>query len=78
MITIDGHNYRQIIGALDEARQVQGRPTYIIAHTIKGKGVSFMEEQVGWHGVAPNREQADRAIAELRTRAGLPLTEAVR
>lgn len=78
VITIDGHNYRQIIAALDEARQVRGRPTYIIAHTTKGKGVSFMEEQASWHGVAPTREQADRAIAELRARAGLSLTEAVR
>ncbi|MBK8479781.1 MAG: transketolase [Proteobacteria bacterium] len=78
VITIDGHNYRQIIAALDQARQVQGRPTYIIAHTIKGKGVSFMEERASWHGVAPTRDEADRAIGELRARAGLPLTEAVR
>ena len=53
-------------------------PTYIIAHTVKGKGVSFMENAVNWHGVAPTREQADRAIAEVRNRAGLSVQEAVR
>lgn len=79
VLTIDGHDYGQILDALDEAEQVRGRPTYIIAHTLKGKGVSFMEEQItSWHGVAPTREQADRAIAELRSKAGLPVEEAVR
>ena len=79
VLTIDGHDYGQILDALDEAEQVRGRPTYIIAHTVKGKGVSFMEEQITrWHGVAPTREQADRAIAEIRSKAGLPVEEAVR
>ena len=72
VITVDGHDYEQIIDALDEAETVKNRPTYIIAHTVKGKGVSFMENVVGWHGVAPSREEADRAIAEIRQTAGLP------
>ncbi len=72
VITIDGHDYGQIIDALDEAETVKERPTYIIAHTVKGKGVSFMENVVGWHGVAPKREEGDRAIAEIREKASLP------
>jgi len=79
VISIDGHDYGQILDALDEAEKVRGQPTYIIAHTLKGKGVTFMEQNVkGWHGVSPGREDADRAIAEIRQRAGLSQTEAVR
>lgn len=78
VITIDGHDYGQILSALDEAQRVKGIPTYIIAHTVKGKGVSFMEGVVGWHGVAPSREEADRASAEIRKRADLPTKESVR
>jgi transketolase len=77
--SIDGHDYGQIIDALDEAERVEGQPSYIIAHTIKGKGVSFMEDNPkAWHGVAPKREHADRAIAEIRREAGLSLEEPVR
>jgi transketolase len=78
VISIDGHDYLQIMSALDEAEQVKGKPTYIIAHTVKGKGVSFMENEVSWHGVAPSREEADRALAELKQKAGIPLEEAIR
>jgi transketolase len=79
VITIDGHDYPQIIEALDEAEAVRGRPTYIVAHTLKGKGVSFMEDNPkDWHGVAPKPEEAQRAIAEIRTAAGIPLQEAIR
>ncbi|MBW2736713.1 MAG: transketolase [Deltaproteobacteria bacterium] len=79
VITIDGHDYAQILDALDESERVVGRPSIIIAHTLKGKGVKFMEENIGsWHGVAPSREEADRAIAEVRRRANLSLEEAVR
>jgi transketolase len=78
VISIDGHDYDQIIDALDEAEGVRGRPTYIIAHTVKGKGVSFMENAVHWHGVAPRRDEADRAIAELKQKHGIPAEEAVR
>jgi len=65
VINIDGHNYQQIIAALDEAKGVKGKPTMIIAKTIKGKGVSFMENQVGWHGNAPKPEELDQALSEL-------------
>lgn len=65
VIEIDGHNYDQILGALDEAQKTKGKPTFILAQTIKGKGVSFMEGQIGWHGKAPNREQAEQAVKEI-------------
>ncbi|MDI6600322.1 MAG: transketolase [Thermoanaerobacteraceae bacterium] len=67
-IRIDGHNIEQIIDAIEEAKTIKGKPTIIIADTIKGKGVSFMENQVGWHGTAPNKEQMEKAIAELKER----------
>lgn len=65
VITIDGNDFEQIEGALKEARETKGMPTAIIAKTVKGKGVSFMENQVGWHGVAPNDEQYAAAMEEL-------------
>lgn len=69
-ITIDGHDIRQIIAALDEAMAVKGKPTVIIASTKKGKGVSFIEDKEGWHGKAFKKgEEADRAIAELEPKA---------
>ena len=64
-ITIDGHDFKQIEDALDEARRTKGMPCAIIAKTVKGKGISFMEDQVSWHGVAPNDEQFEAAMAEL-------------
>ncbi|MBO5884018.1 MAG: transketolase [Clostridia bacterium] len=66
VITINGHDFDEIAAALAEARTVKGKPTVIIANTIKGKGVSFMENQVGWHGSAPNDEQHATAVAELK------------
>jgi transketolase len=69
VIGIDGHNFEEILRAFDAAEKHKGAPTVIIAHTVKGKGVSFMENQAGWHGVAPNREQFEKAIAELATPA---------
>jgi transketolase len=63
--TIDGHDFGQIITALQWAREVLGRPAVIIAETVKGKGVSFMENQVGWHGKAPKGEEVEKALAEL-------------
>ncbi len=66
VITIDGHDFEAISNAIEEAKATTGKPTVIVAETIKGKGVSFMENQLGWHGVAPNAEQAQRALAELR------------
>ena len=65
VIVIDGHDFDQIEAALAEAKTVKGKPTAIIAKTTKGKGVSFMENQVSWHGAAPNDEQYAQAIAEL-------------
>lgn len=64
-LEIDGHDYHQIFAALDNARATKGKPTMIIAHTIKGKGVSFMEGQCEWHGKAPKKEERDKALAEL-------------
>jgi len=66
VITIDGHDHRQILDALDGAARHKGTPTAIIAKCIKGKGVSFMENKVEWHGKAPSKEQAEQALAELR------------
>lgn len=65
VIEVNGHDYVQIIEALEEAKKSKGIPSMIIADTIKGKGVSFMENAAGWHGSAPNKEQRDQAIAEL-------------
>jgi transketolase len=67
-IRIDGHDMQQIIDALDRAKETKERPTLIIANTVKGKGVSYMENQVGWHGTAPDKEQRDKAIEELTQR----------
>lgn len=64
-ITINGNNIEEIVRALEKARTIKEKPTAIIAETIKGKGVSFMENQVGWHGKAPNEEQYKIAIEEL-------------
>lgn len=66
VINIDGHNMEEIIKAFNTAKTVKGKPTAIIAKTIKGKGVSFMENQVGWHGKAPNEEEYKQAIKELK------------
>ena len=66
VISIDGHNIEEIKKAFKEARKTKNKPTCIIAKTIKGKGISFMENQVGWHGKAPNKEQYDKAMEELR------------
>jgi len=65
VITIDGNDFEEIEAALASARECKGKPTAIIANTVKGKGVSFMENQVGWHGSAPNPEQAEAALKEL-------------
>ena len=66
VISIDGHDYRQIAAALAEAKATKGKPTFILAETIKGKGVSFMEGKVGWHGVAPTSAELETAVRELR------------
>jgi transketolase len=66
VLEIDGHDMAQIVDALDEAETVRGRPTAVISHTVKGKGVSWMELDPDWHGKAPDPEQTRRALAELR------------
>ena len=66
VINIDGNDFDQIDAAFKEARATKGMPTAIVAKTVKGKGVSFMENQVGWHGAAPNDEQYAAAMEDLR------------
>lgn len=65
VIKIDGHCFDEIFDALDRAKEVKGKPTMIIAKTIKGKGVSFMENVCGFHGSAPNEEETKKALEEL-------------
>ena len=66
VINIDGHDIEEIIKAFEVARNVKGKPTCIIAKTIKGKGVTFMENQASWHGKAPNKEQYEQAISQMK------------
>jgi transketolase len=66
VIEIDGHNMAQIVSALEASREIKVQPTMVVAHTVKGKGVSFMENNPAWHGQAPNDEQAEQAYAEIR------------
>ena len=68
VITIDGHNMEKIIQAFEKAKTVKGKPTVIIAKTIKGKGVSFMENLASWHGKAPKEEEYNIAMKELSRR----------
>lgn len=70
VICADGHDFNKIKNAFDEARKNKGKPTVIIFKTIKGKGVSFMENQVGWHGTAPNNEQTRIALQDLDNEVG--------
>ncbi|MFH0871080.1 MAG: transketolase [bacterium] len=65
VMEVDGHDFSQLLPALDRCQGVKGRPSLIIAHTIKGKGVSFMENQVKYHGIAPTPEELQRALKEL-------------
>lgn len=66
VINIDGNDFDEIKKAFDEAKATKGMPTAIIAHTVKGKGVSYMENSVGWHGKAPNDEEYETAMEDLR------------
>lgn len=70
VLEINGHDMRDIIAAINEAKAVFEKPTVIIAHTIPGKDVSFMEGDFSWHGIPPNKEQAKKALHELRTLGG--------
>ena len=66
VITIDGHDFNEIDAAFKAARECQGRPTAIVANTVKGKGVSFMENKVNWHGTAPKDPEYEIAVAEIK------------
>ncbi len=70
VLDVDGHNMSQLVDAVNEAHAIYEKPTVIIAHTIPGKGVSFMEWQYSWHGKTPNAEEAKKALEELRTLQG--------
>ncbi len=70
VLEIDGHNMEEIINAFNQAKAIFEKPTIIIAHTIPGKGVDFMENKFEWHGKPPNKEEAKLALHELRTLAG--------
>jgi len=65
VIGIDAHDFNQIEAAVEAAKKVTDKPTLILATSVKGKGVSYMENQAGWHGAAPNQEQYEQAISEL-------------
>lgn len=69
VLEINGHDMGEILAAFERAAATVGRPSVVIAHTVKGKGVSFMENQAGWHGVAPNRQQFEKAMIDLATPA---------
>ncbi len=75
VIEVDGNNIRSFIDAVSQARSVHEKPTVIIANTIPGKGVDFMENDYTWHGKPPNKEEADKALKELRTLGGKIRTE---
>ena len=66
VLEIDGHDMAAVVRALETAKTVKGRPTIILARTIKGKGVSYMENMCEWHGKAPSPEQAETALNEIR------------
>jgi len=70
VIVVDGHDIAALEMAFSQAEEHKGQPTVVIAHTVKGKGVSFMENRAGWHGMAPNKEQYEAAMAELGCREG--------
>ncbi len=70
VLEIDGHDLGDILSAFERAASTAGRPTVLIAHTVKGKGVSFMENQAGWHGIAPDREKFEKAMVDLATPSG--------
>ena len=70
VLEIDGHNFQQIVDAVNEAKAIHEKPTVIIAHTIPGKGIAEIEFDYKWHGMPPNKEQAAQWLAELRTLQG--------
>jgi len=75
VMRIDGHNMEQVIDALEQAKTVKGRPVMILADTVKGKGVSFMQDAAGWHGKSPNFEELTKALQELGLSKRIPVRE---
>lgn len=75
VLRVDGHDMEQIVDALQQARSVRGRPVLILADTVKGKGVSFMEDQAGWHGKAPNYEEMMKGLQELELTKEVPVQQ---
>ena len=75
VLRIDGHDMSAIVNAFESARAQKGKPVVILADTIKGKGVSFMENQPGWHGKVPNREELAKALEELKLTRPIPVEE---
>ncbi len=65
VLEVNGHNLNELMDAFDEAEKLKGKPTVIIANTVKGKGISFIENKVEWHGIAPKKEQLEQALKEL-------------
>ncbi|WP_195264445.1 transketolase [Clostridium sp. 1001275B_160808_H3] len=65
VLVIDGHDIDEILNAIEKAKNCKGKPTVVVCKTIKGKGVSFMENQAAWHGTAPSKEQCEQALAEI-------------
>lgn len=75
VLEVSGHDIREFVSAIEEAKTIYEKPTVIIAHTIPGRGVSFMEKKFEWHGLPPNPEQAKIALDELRTLGGKIISE---
>src|SRR5579871_3523813 len=73
VLHVDGHDMKQVVEVLEQAKQVKGRPIVILAETVKGKGVSFMQDVAGWHGKAPNREELAQALEELGLTQRIPV-----
>jgi len=73
VMRVDGHNMEQVVGALDQAKAVKGRPVLILADTVKGKGVSFMENQAGWHGKSPSYDELTKGLWELGLSERIPV-----
>src|SRR5579864_4855689 len=73
VMRIDGHNMSQVVDALEQARGSVGKPLVILAETVKGKGVSFMEDQAGWHGKSPNAEELAKGLSELGVSDRIPV-----
>ena len=65
VVECDGHSFKEIMDALDGVKKIKGKPQIILAHTIKGKGVSFMENKSEWHGIAPKKDELEKALKEL-------------